>query len=117
MPGTASAPSIPFDLLPKTFPEGWDERVQQLWTDICTELLDETYDGMQHYKRHTYDAGCRGPLCQKFVRDSSRSRPRSNGTYRPRPDRAYDPIIDYFKIVALKKMDERRMQLIAEGLL
>lgn len=107
-------PSLPFDLHPPKYPEGWETRVKELWDEVCLEILDPEYLSMQHYKRHTYDSGCRGPLCLKFVRDSSRSRPRSNGSYKPRPDRAYDPVIDYYKIVALKKLDEQRQQLINE---
>jgi hypothetical protein len=104
-------PTIPFELLPKNFPADFEERCLEIWTGILAELADENYYWQAHYKRNTYDNGCRGPMCRKFVRDASRSRPRSNSMYPPREDRIYDPIIDFYKIVALKLVTEQHLRL------
>lgn len=106
-----SIPAIPFELLPKEFPPDWEARIARLWEHILLEFADEDYYWQSHYKRNTYDNGCRGPMCRKFVRDASRSRPRSNSIYPPREDRIYDPIIDFFKIVATKLVTEEHLRI------
>ncbi len=104
-------PTIPFELYPHEFPEDWSERTAELWEEILAELADDSYYWQAHYKRNTYDNGCRGPLCKKIVRDASRSRPRSAGMYPPRHDRVYDPVIDFFRIVALKLVTEEHLRI------
>lgn len=106
-----TAPTIPFELLPRHFPPDWNQRVDELWDEVRAEFADETHYWQAHYKRHTYDSGCRGPMCRKFVRDASRSRPRSNSMYPPREDRVYDPIIDFYRIVATKMLTEEHLRI------
>lgn len=45
---------------------------------IANELADENYLNRTHGRRSGVNAGCTGPLCQKFNRDRSRELYRKN---------------------------------------
>jgi hypothetical protein len=48
------------------------------WEDVDAAVLEELNDpvhaGKTHYRKATYAAGCRGPLCRKAERDAGRMR-------------------------------------------
>lgn len=48
----------------------WDE----LDAEVRNELSDPTHANRTHYRKATYAAGCRGPLCRKAERDEGRLR-------------------------------------------
>lgn len=45
---------------------------------IAAELADEDYANRTHGRRSGVNAGCTGPLCQKFNRDRARNLYRKN---------------------------------------
>jgi hypothetical protein len=49
--------------------------------EVMDEILDPEFDEMTHGNKHSYSAGCRGPLCRKAERDACARR------YRARADR------------------------------
>jgi hypothetical protein len=107
---TFTQPVVPFDLLPKSFPDDFELECKKLWEEVVEEMTDEDYYWQAHYKKSTFESGCRGPVCSKYIRDASRSRPRSTGLHRFREVRIYDPIIDFYKIVALKRVSELKWE-------
>lgn len=45
-----------------------------LWKSLIFEIMDADYQSRTHGNRRTYDAGCRGPMCGKSVREHGRRR-------------------------------------------
>lgn len=50
---------------------------EELLAAVEAELADPDYTGRDHHDLHTYNEGCRGPLCRKRSRDYGRERYRS----------------------------------------
>lgn len=65
-----TVPDVPFSAMGKMT----DAELADLWRQLCTELMNEKYQGRTHGNRRTRDAGCDGPLCKKAQRDYGRRR-------------------------------------------
>lgn len=74
-----------------------ESEISQLWTDLIHELMDDTYAGRVHGNRRTYDAGCKGPLCTKAVRDHARRR---QNTGISEKYRYIDPLLEFWAPIA-----------------
>lgn len=45
-----------------------------LIVELCMEVNDPEFASQRHGQRHTRNLGCKGPLCQKALRDWQRER-------------------------------------------
>lgn len=89
-----------------------DEELAELWHKLIVELLNEEFVNRTHQNRRTYDAGCKGPLCSKAVREHARRRNRTNS-----PNERYkfiDPILDYWAPIAAERINRVRAKLVEE---
>lgn len=94
-----SVPTLPEDLIDHGMT---DDELADLWHKLVVELLNSQYSGRTHHNRRTYDAGCRGPLCCKSVREYGRRRSQTS------PNEKYkyiDPILDHWKPVAVERIE------------
>lgn len=94
-----SVPDVPFDL--RDHGLGNDE-LAELWQKLVVELLDTRFSGRTHCNRRTYDAGCRGPLCGKAVREHGRRR---NQTTPNEKYRYIDAILEYWRPIAVARIE------------
>lgn len=81
-----------------------DSELAELWHKLIVELLDTDYIGRTHHNRRTYDAGCKGPLCGKAVREHGRRRQQVQA-----PSQRYfwiDQIIAYWHPIAVKRISD-----------
>lgn len=81
------------------------DELAELWQKIIVELMDTEYMGRTHGNRRTYDAGCKGPICGKAVREHGRRRTQTA------PNERYkylDPIIAFYWTVAVERIDVAR---------
>jgi len=102
-----SVPSLPESLIDHGMTE---VELADLWHDLIVELLDNEYVTRTHNKR-TYDAGCRGPLCRKAVREAGRRR------FQNTVHEKYlfvDPILEYWSPIALERINRLRTKLVQE---
>lgn len=109
-------PEIPAILLSKTSEKQsfLEEKLDELWQEVIKEICDKDYARRSHHNLGTYDQGCRGPLCKK----SQRERGRGRGPYgmpiqkhTPRVERALDPVLEYFHIVAKYRVHDYQVYL------
>jgi len=101
------APDVPMSLID----HGLTEReLSELWNGLIMELLDEEYSNRTHNKR-TYDAGCRGPLCRKAVREAARRRNRNAVAEKYL---FIDPILECWQPVASERIARVRTRLVQE---
>lgn len=67
---------------------------------VKNELEDEKYNGMFHHEIKTYNAGCKGPLCRKRMRDYGREMYRNKNSvptdelHKPTVRTQWDSILD-----------------------
>jgi hypothetical protein len=80
-----------------------DEELSELWTTLVMELMNPTYAGRTHQNRRTADAGCKGPLCRKAVREHGRRR---MGTSPNERFKYVDEILTYWHPIAVKRIAE-----------
>lgn len=107
------APHIPAELIPVPLPDDWAVMCRQLWNDTIKELCDEIYLTRSHHNVGTYDQGCRGPLCRKAHREHpKRRKPNDLPTRSALPERAFDPVLEFYHTVAKLRLRTVRAQLL-----
>lgn len=99
-------PEIPQDLIDHGLD---DDELQELWRELIVELLDEEYANRTHGSSRTYDAGCRGPMCKKSVRERSRRRNQVNASERYK---YVELIIEYWYPIAEARVSEAKHRLV-----
>lgn len=101
-------PKLPEELKGHSFTQ---EELRILWQKLVHELLDADYNGRTHHNRRTYDAGCKGPLCGKAMREHGRRRTSTA------PNEKYkylDPILDYWRPVAEDRIAAARAKMLQQ---
>lgn len=102
-------PHVPSELIPSDLPKDWQAECRTLWEDVIKELCDEPYLSRSHHNVGTYDQGCRGPLCRKAHREHPKRRKPNELPSRPdRPERAFDPVLEFYHTVAKLRLREYR---------
>lgn len=92
-------PDLPQSLMP---PAGMFD-LEQIWYEVCEELLNRNLQGRTHGNSRTYDAGCSGPICRKATRDRARRRT----TSKPREEYVYlDAILEFFRPIAEELIED-----------
>lgn len=103
-----SAPNLPLALCGSDLTTA---ELAELWQKIVVELMNSDYVGRTHGNRRTYDAGCKGPICGKAVREHGRRRTQTA------PNERYkylDPIIDFYWKIAVERIEAAREAMLAE---
>lgn len=87
-----------------------DGELAELWHDLVVELLNPEFSNRTHNNRRTYDAGCKGPLCRKALREYARRRSTSsvNEKYR-----YVDLILDHWTPIAWERIREAQRAILA----
>lgn len=106
-------PILPEEIIPADMPEYFDTECFVYWKKIIEELTDPTYVSRTHGNTGTHDKGCRGPLCRKGYREHPRRKKAMSG-YAPREQRIYDPIIEYYALIAKKRIKETQSEILKE---
>lgn len=107
------APDLPSEIIPVDMPEYFETECFVYWRKIVEELRDPTYINRTHGNTGTHDKGCRGPLCRKGYREHPR-RKKAISAYAPREQRIFDPIIEYYALIAKKRIKEIQYELARE---
>lgn len=85
--------------------------LEELWNSLLAEIADPVYSGRTHQNRRTHDAGCRGPLCRKAVREHARRRNRTEASERYR---ILDEILNAWSPVAREMVAEVQKQYLSQ---
>lgn len=110
-------PGVPraiFDLATEDADLTYDMRCQEIWTEILVEILENDYINRSHHNVGTYDIGCRGPLCRKALREHPRRRSPTRQPLIMREERIFDPVLDYFHVVAKNRLTIARNTILQE---
>ena len=111
-------PEVPWDIfsLAIDIPDlTYHLRCEELWDEVLNEMLDGTFTNRQHHNSSTYDSGCRGILCRKANRDHPRRKPTHDQSHLyTREERIFDPVLEYFHVVAKHRVKIARMELLQE---
>lgn len=110
-PFYSDTPEIPLELTPQDFlrDNSFCNDTTGLWWQILLEICHPEYATRSHANVGTYDQGCRGPLCRKALREHPRRRS---------PDATlnaklalYDPILEYFHVIAKRRVAAYKAEL------
>lgn len=101
-------PGLPVEIIRYIEDRGGDiSDLRGLWSAVLLEVTDDDYLHRSHHNVGTYDAGCRGALCTKALREHpKRKRPDQPNERAERMERAYDPVLEYFFTVAKFRLRE-----------
>lgn len=88
-----------------------DAELSDLWHKLIVELLDTEYAGRTHGSRRTYDAGCKGPLCSKGVREHARRRNSTGPNVRYK---FVDPILEFWTPIATERIASAQRKILSE---
>lgn len=108
-------PEIPLELTPVGFDR--DKEFYNvafgLWLQVILEICHPTYATRSHSNVGTYDQGCRGPLCRKALREHPRRRnPEVLVDSKLLEQRMFDPILEYFQVVAKQRISIYKAELL-----
>lgn len=107
-------PIVPFEIYSLSIEDPdltYHMRCEELWEEVCKELLDPEFMTRSHHNVGTYNEKCRGPLCRK----AHREHPRRRTTLVPvqvREERIYDPVLDYFHTVMKHRIKRYQIELL-----
>jgi hypothetical protein len=65
---------------------------------VAEEIVEPGFDGMLHGRRNTRNRGCKGPLCQKALRDWQRNRTVERNAQRGKETRTYSRDFQYVAV-------------------
>jgi hypothetical protein len=85
--------------------------LNELWYDLCAELMDNKFAGRTHGNRRTRDAGCEGPLCRKAVREHGRRR---NSTAPSARYESLDLLLDTWFPIATARLAQAREKILQQ---
>lgn len=89
-------------------------RCEELWLEVCDEVLDMDFMRRSHHNVGTYDQGCRGPLCRKALREHPRRKSPAGTTLQLREERIYDPVLEYFHVVIKHRVRAAQQEILKE---
>lgn len=95
-------PDVPMDIFSLSQEDAdlsYHLRCEELWTEVCEEILDQRFMKRSHHNVGTYDQDCRGPLCRKALREHPRRKSPAGTALSLREERIFDPVLEYFHVV------------------
>lgn len=101
-PLNRTCPPVPEDIFNVAAEDAdltYHDHCDELWLEVCTEVMDPDYTTRTHHNISTYDVGCRGPLCRKAYREHPRRKSPTISPLQQREERVYDPVLEYFHTV------------------
>jgi hypothetical protein len=101
-------PELPYELIDHGLT---DLELAELWKEVVTELADPQFSGRTHNNRRTHDAGCKGPICKKAVREYARRR---NSTSANEKYKFVDPILDFWTPIAIARIAEAQAKVVEQ---
>lgn len=112
-----SCPEVPLEIFNVAADDAdltYTLRCGELWEEVIDEVLNRDYIKRAHQNVGTYDAGCRGPLCRKALREHPRRKSPAGTTLQLREERIYDPVIEYFYVVAKHRIRTVQQEILKE---
>lgn len=92
----------------------YEMRCQELWKEVCEEVLDPEFRKRAHHNVGTYDQGCHGPLCRKALREHPRRKSPAGTALQLREERIYDPVLEYFHTVIKHRIRAVQQEILQE---